>query len=264
VAALTEQQYRDPGDLPDLDWIDPELLDVDEAYQRRADQARIDKMVEWFDWRSFGALVVAPRDDGRYSVVDGQHRALAAKAHPLIELVPCVIIKATGAPAEAAAFIGLNKDRKAISALDGFWASIAAGEHDAERIKEMAERAGLKVLRYPASRGEYEPAETVATSAIAALMAKHGDRKTIAILEQLAKGRLAPVTSQHIKAAELLLTDAEFEDIDPETLWVAIDGSRATIDADAREFAATHRVPVWKAVASTWFRKARKRRRIAA
>lgn len=261
---MTEGQFRNPGEVPDIDWLDPELLDVDEAYQRRADQARIDKMVEWFDWRSFGALVVAPRDGGRYAVVDGQHRALAAKAHPMVRLVPCVIIRAAGTPEEASAFIGLNKDRRAISALDGFWASIAAGEHDAVRIKEMAGRAGIEILRHPASRAEYGPAQTVAAGAIGALLAKHGDRKTLAILEQLAKGRLAPVTSQHLRAAELLLSDAEFEEIDPETLWLAIDGSRATIDADAREFAATHRVPVWRAIASTWFRKARKRRRAAA
>ncbi len=258
-----EVQFRDPGEVPVLDWIDKTLIDVDPTYQRELDEARVQRIVEWFDWRSFGALVLTRGQGGRYNTPDGQHRIEAAKRHPLVTVVPAVIVEAEGTAAEAEVFVGINKDRRNVSALQLFWAQIAAGDHDAKRVADIAARAGAKLCRYPASKGDYHDGETIAVGAIDALVKKWGDRRSIAIIEQLVKGKLAPITSQHLRAAEALLTDTEFEDMDPEMLWMAVDACRLTLDADAKAFAQTHRVPVWKAMASTWFRKARKRRRAA-
>jgi hypothetical protein len=255
--------YRDPGEPPVLDWIEKDLITVDPTYQRELDEARVQRMLEWFTWSSFGAIVVA-KVEGGYHVTDGQHRLEAAKRHPAITVVPAVIIETDGTAGEAENFVAINKDRRNVSSLQLFWAQHAAGDADALAVIMVAERAGLTVLRYPASKGDYHDGETIAVGGISALRKEWGDRRAAVVLEQLAKGKLAPVTSQHMKAAELLLTDAEFDEVDADMLWLAIDGARLTLDADAKAFAATHRVPMYRAMASTWFKKARKRRKAAA
>jgi len=258
-----DTMFRDPGEVPVLDWVDKHLIDVDPTYQRELDEARVQRMVEWFDWRSFGALVLTRAEGGRFNTPDGQHRLAAALRHPKVTVVPAVIVEAEGTAAEAEVFVGINKDRRNVTALQLFWAQIAAGDHDAGRVVDIAKRAGAAVCRYPASKGEYSASDTIAVGIIDALIKKWGDRRTIGIIEQLVKGKLAPITSQHLRAAEALLTDNEFEDLDPEMLWVAVDACRLTLEADAKAFAQTHRVPAWKAMASTWFRRARKRRKAA-
>lgn len=261
---MNEQiSFRDPGEPPVLDWLDKQAIDVDPTYQRELDEARVERMLTWFDWKAFGALVVSKVDSGRYHVTDGQHRLEAAKRHPGVSVVPAVIIEAGGTVGEAENFVSINRDRRNVSSLQLFWAQCAAGDVEALAVTDVATKAGLSVQRYPASKGEYHPGDTIAVSAISSLIKAQGDRRTVEILTQLAKGKLAPVTSQHMKAAELLLSDPEFDEIDSDMLWVAIDACRLTLDADAKAFSATHRVPMYRAMASTWFKKARKRRKAA-
>jgi hypothetical protein len=257
------KMFRDPGDVPVLDWIDKTLIDVDPTYQRELDEARVSRMLEWFEWKAFGAIVVSRVEGGRYHAIDGQHRLEAARRHPAVKDVPAVIIEAKGTASEAENFVAINKDRRNVSALQLFWAQHAAGDVDAKTVIDLAGRAGLTVCRYPQSRGDYHDGDTISVGGISALIKQWGDRRAVQMLGQLAKGKVAPVATQHIKAAELLLTDVEFEDVDPDMLWLAVDGCRLTIDADAKAFAQTHRVPIYRAIASTWFRKARKRRKAA-
>jgi hypothetical protein len=53
-------EFRDPGELPVLDWLDKTLIDIDRTYQRGLDEKRVQRILEWFAWDSFGAIVVAP------------------------------------------------------------------------------------------------------------------------------------------------------------------------------------------------------------
>lgn len=71
--------------------------------------------------------------------------------------------------------------------------------------------------------------------------------------------------AHQIKAAELLLTDEEFcNSITADDLAVAIDEQQPmSVDDEAKAFAKTHRLPVWRALASVWFRKCKKSRKPA-
>lgn len=89
-----ETIYRDPGEPPVLDWIDVSLIDIDPAYQRGLDEARVQRILGWFTWDAFGAIVIAPADEGRYHCTDGQHRLAAARRHPAVSVVPAIIISA--------------------------------------------------------------------------------------------------------------------------------------------------------------------------
>ncbi len=43
---MTEQTYRDPGEVPVIDWLDKTLIDIDPTYQRSLDEARVQKIVD--------------------------------------------------------------------------------------------------------------------------------------------------------------------------------------------------------------------------
>ena len=255
------ENYRDPGEVPVLDWIDKTLIDIDPDYQRGLDDGRVSRIVEWFDWSSFGAIVVAPvPDTGRYHCTDGQHRLAAAKLHPAVDVVPAVIIPVSGKVAEASNFIAINRDRRNSTALDRYWAELAAEDPEAVTIKQVCERAGVSIQRYPAL--DYKPGQTVAVSAIRAVVDKWGAMRGREILQVLAKAELMPIKGEQIRAAEILLTDDEFRhDVEPEALSDAISDNAEEFGMEAKAFAKTHRLPAAKAFASVWFRRCKKRRK---
>lgn len=260
----TDLIFRDPGALPDLDWIDKNLIDVDPTYQRGLDENRVLKILDWFTWKSFGALTLAKAENGRYHAIDGQHRLEAAKRHPNVSLLPCTIIEADGTIGEAETFVTVNANRKNVSQLEMYWAELAAGDEDAQTIAQVCERAGVKVLRYPGSNAQYKPGETIAVASLRSLLDKNSALRARQILEVLANAKLEPITGLQIKACEALMTDPEYRDqIEPEAISDAIRGNALGLDDEAAVFAATHRMPKWKALVSVWFRKTRKKRKVA-
>jgi hypothetical protein len=121
------------------------------------------------------------------------------------------------------------------------------------------------VLTSPPSRAEYQPRETVAINALRQLIDKRGAMKARMVLEVLANAGLAPITANHIRAADLLMTDAEYAgSFEPADLTREIETSGKTADHEAKIFSVAHKVPVWKALAITWFKKTRKKRKAAA
>jgi ParB-like chromosome segregation protein Spo0J len=76
-------------------------------------------------------LAVSRRPDGALTIVDGQHRASAAKLRGDIPHLPCVITSYANTGDEAAAFVALNQMRRPLSALDLFKAAVAAEDKEA-------------------------------------------------------------------------------------------------------------------------------------
>lgn len=261
---MTEENFRDPGEVPAIDWIDKTLIDVDGAYQRGLDEARVQKIVDWFAWDSFGAIVVAPAEGGRYHAIDGQHRLEAAKRHPKVTVLPAVVITGRGIVAEAETFVNVNGARKNVSALEMHWAALAAEDPEALTVKQVTERAGVKLMRYPGHNAKYAVNETVAIGAIRNLIDQRGAMRARQALEVLVAANLAPITGMQIKGVDLLLTDPEFADqIEPDSITEAIRGHAVGMETEANAFAATHRLPKAKAFASVWFRRCRKKRKAA-
>lgn len=261
---MTDTEFRDPGEVPALDWLDKTLIDIDVTYQRGLDEARVQKIVDWFTWDNFGAIVVAPAPDGRYHAIDGQHRLEAAKRHPKVSVVPAVIITTSGTAAEAETFVNVNGARKNVSGLEMYWAELAAGDPEAATVKQVAERAGVKLLRYPGSNARYSPGETVAIAALRGLIDRHGAMRAREVLQLLVAASVAPITAMQIKAAETMVFDPEFADqVEHDAMADALRANAHMFEAEANAFAATHRMAKVKAYASVWFKKCRKKRKAA-
>lgn len=254
---------------PIFESVDPTTLFVDGSYQRDVGERgirQIRRIVEGWDWSKFRAPVCAyaELEDGAavLFVLDGQHTAIAAASHPKIERIPVQIVEAADVAAQASAFIGQNVDRLGVTKLQLHQAALVAGDEDALDIQQVCDRAGVRMLL--TNNGSYEPGDTVAIVAISALVKKHTAMKARQILEVLAKAKLAPIGTPQIKAVELLMTDPDYCDqFEPEDLTREIETAGKTAEHDAKLFSVARKVPLWKALAITWFKRTKKRRQPA-
>lgn len=162
---------------PIFENIDPATLHVDGAYQRDVSERgvrQIRQMIECWEWSKFQPPVCtyAENNDGQtiLKVLDGQHTAIAAASHPRIITIPVMIVEAADLEAQAKAFIGQNTDRLQVTKLQLHQAALIAGDEDALDIQQVCERAGVRLLL--ANNGKYEAGDTVAISAVSAVVKK--------------------------------------------------------------------------------------------
>lgn len=251
---------------PIFEYVDPRSLYVDATYQRDVSERglrQIRKIVEAFDWRRFSppTCVYAEDENGKTVLVtiDGQHRAISAASNPNIKTIPVMIVEAKETSDQARTFVGVNVDRLAVTNLALHRAALAAGDEEALAIQRVVDKADVRLM--PSANVRYEPGDITAIVAVSAIVKKHGESKSFDILCVLANADLAPIATAHVKAAELLMTGQEYRDqFEPEDLTATIVATKATIDGEAKLFAAEFKKPLWRAMAALWFRKVRKRR----
>jgi|SRR5579862_2848701 hypothetical protein len=249
------------GGRPTFEWVEPTLLLVDESYQRDLSARSIRlirKIVAHWDWRRFKPPVVAPVETG-LEVIDGQHTAIAAATHPEIDQIPVMIVKADERVLRAAAFIGHNRDRIAITPMQMHVAAVTAGSEDALTVEQVCRKAGIILLKAPPGDGEYNSGETLAVSSITKLIDRRGAMRARQILQVLAEAECAPVSAAGIRAVEMLLLDADFAGkiSSAELSQILRDLGPAAV-SEAKLFAATHRIPLWRALGTVIFRRRRK------
>jgi hypothetical protein len=140
------------GSPPTLEFRPVGELQIDPVYQRSIDtgpsQTLIRRIAMFWDWGLCQPLAVSRRPDGVLTIVDGQHRAAAAKLRGDIPHLPCVITSYANAGDEAAAFVALNQMRRPLSALDLFKAALAAEDAEATSIMRAMSDAGLTLAKH--------------------------------------------------------------------------------------------------------------------
>jgi hypothetical protein len=243
----------------------PATLFVDPLYQRSIGERglkQIRRIIEAWDWNKFKPPACSysiHQGQTVLKVFDGQHTAIAAASHPAIKEIPVMIHEAKETAQQAAAFVGQNTNRLAVTALQLHQAALVAGDEDALTVAQVCERAGVRILRF--STKNFSPGDTVAIQAINSLVDKRGAMKARIILEVLVKAGMAPIVAPQIRAVETLLTDPEYSsDVTPENITAAITGSWL-IDSDAaKQLQIAHKWPFWKALAIHWFRNTKKNR----
>jgi hypothetical protein len=165
-----------PGKKPKLAWVAIDKLVVDDAFQREVgDRGRknIKKIASEFRWTRFEPVVVAPASNGRYSVINGQHRATGAKLRGELE-IPCAIVDADQVE-QAAAFAAINGDVTAMTSLQLFHASLISKSPQSKALQAVCDQAKVKVCRYPVPANAMKKGETLAIGALQACLKAFGD-----------------------------------------------------------------------------------------
>lgn len=118
----------DAGERPELLWVPVRDLRVDAGYQR----ALLDKgrrlaraIALGWDWNLVGVLTVAEIGGGRFEVIDGQHRAVAALARGDIHHLPALRARCATVADRARTFAALNTVRVAVTATQRLRAGLA-------------------------------------------------------------------------------------------------------------------------------------------
>ena len=182
LSPITEIEFTSPPAMPkdigtpgELRWIETDQLVIDHSYQRpilKAGENNIRRIIENFNWALFAPLVVAPRENGQFAIIDGQHKATAAKARGLKKL-PCLVIKADYA-LQAKAFSVINGHVTRLDTLLVFRARIAAGDAAAVAINNAARRAGAIIAPYPKPATIKKVNETLAVGSIENIFQRFG------------------------------------------------------------------------------------------
>lgn len=121
-------------------------LTIDPLVQRRegVDIRRVDKMAERFNPLALGTITVWQRDDGRLVVLDGMHRAAAARQSGYGGLIDAIVIDGITIADAAELFLLLN-NTKTPSAITKFLVRVVSGEKDAMAMSDIIEAHGWRV-----------------------------------------------------------------------------------------------------------------------
>lgn len=139
-----------PADEPEdksFEWreLQTSKLKVPLIYQRDLDEPFVKRLVtEWRGWRCEALLVAFI--DGQYYVVDGQHRLVAMRQLG-IKTAMCRILYGFSTEEQAVEFIALQRDRRAMSALDLYRASIVACDSTTLSVEELLDKHGFQVSK---------------------------------------------------------------------------------------------------------------------
>ena len=132
-------------------------------------------------------------------------------------------------------------------------------------IHQVCKRAGVTILKQPPGAGSFKVGETLAVGTISSLVYRRGALKSRQILEVITAAKIAPLPAALIKAVEELMSNADYSaQVDPGDITTMIRADLAAAEAEAKIFAATHNVPLWKALTSVMFRRVKRGRRRAA
>lgn len=183
-------RYSPPiGSQPSIEWIHLNRLSIDGVYQRSTDNEASRRLIvsiaAQFDWRLCGPLVVSRRTDDTLTIIDGQHRWMAASKRDDIPQLPCCVFRYESIEEEARMFILANRARKPMNRLDDYFAALAAADEDALEIQQLVMDAGLRVSRNTSSAA-WAPGEIAFTAAIATSVRKFGSTTTSAALTNIA------------------------------------------------------------------------------
>ncbi|WP_025036114.1 DUF6551 family protein [Bradyrhizobium sp. DOA9] len=241
------------GKKPELKWVAPTDLFVDETYQRDLTDRSfrlIERIYRGFAWNRVKPPI-AVDDGGKYHLIDGQHTAIAAASLGITEL-PCFVVEAVAQDERARAFVGHNTDRIAVSPIAIYNALRASGDPDALDVERVCKRAGVTIREYT-NTSTIHVGDTKAVTIIRNMIRKRGVIKSRQILECLVKGEMAPIAAGAITAVENILADRPQVDLEALARIIRMDGEAGF--AKARAKASGDRTPLWRVLQARWQRR---------
>lgn len=135
-----------------LRWIPLRRLVVSDNAQRELKQYRVDHLVANFDHEQLGTPVVNERA-GRFFIIDGQHRAAAAReVYGEDHQIQCWTYAGLTEEEEAEKFLQLN-DNLTVGAMDKYRVSVEAGRDIETDIDRIVRACGLAVTHQKVEGG---------------------------------------------------------------------------------------------------------------
>lgn len=219
---VSTEERKTPADQPApmLDWIRIDRMVIDETYQRdlgRNNWMAIRKIAADFHWSRFSPVLLAPVADGRFAIIDGQHRTHAA-AICGFETVPAMIVPIDKSE-QANAFAWVNSAVTKITPHHIYKAALAAREPWAVSAHDTVEAAGCKLMTYHPTSSKQAPRHVFCIGLIRDLV-QGGHAKALgtglrAIAEYDNEGQVALYSDQVLRPWIFALTESpDFLDLD--------------------------------------------------
>lgn len=119
--------------------------------QRTFNEKHAEKIQNEFDPDLFGVLqVTLPDGRGRHHIVDGQHRAEAARrAWGNDQRVPCQVLDASDPVRAAQLFYKQNSQRRGVTAIDKFLVQVTGKSEPHVAVNAIVEELGYKIANGP-------------------------------------------------------------------------------------------------------------------
>lgn len=155
-----------PGAAAQLQWVEIACLRIDDRYQRPIGQRgkmQVRRIAERFRWSRFAPIVVAPIEGGLYAVIDGQHRAHAAKLRG-VKSVPCMVVTVDTAE-QAEAFVEINTRQLAVVGAVLHKSRVISGDAKAGEIQRICDAAGARIVT-PRAQSELKRGDTFAAATL--------------------------------------------------------------------------------------------------
>jgi hypothetical protein len=128
----------------ELLYLRPTDLDVDPDAQREYRPSDAKRIADGYDPEKLGFFEVSKRD-GRYYVVDGQHRRGALLLLEKDDPVPCVVTIGVDQAHDAKKFVARNIDNRRATGIDGYRVKLTAGDPETVEVQKVLDAFDLKV-----------------------------------------------------------------------------------------------------------------------
>ena len=167
-------------EAPQLKWLRISDLVIDPRYQRTIDKRganNIAAIAQDFSWGRFSPVLCSPVSNTKYAIIDGQHRTHAARACG-IEKVPAMVVNLTDEE-QATAFVWVNASITAVTPLQIYKSSLAAGLPWAKECRDLVEETGCALMTTQYSAKAKMPKQVFCVGAVRKIVDR-GDADTLA------------------------------------------------------------------------------------
>ena len=131
--------------------LDKEKLIVDKTYQRDiVSDRKVLQFARSWSWIACGSINVALRD-GKYYVIDGQHRKEAAMRRTDITELPCMVYETKNMREEAEGFKKIQETRTNLYSYDKFKLLVVLGDASALLVESLVENSSRKLSNQTAN-----------------------------------------------------------------------------------------------------------------
>jgi len=196
-------------------------LFADPTYQRDLDITRVERMSTEYDRTLLGVLEVSARADGRYAIIDGQHRwAVVQRISGTEEHLACQVHTGLTQEDEARLFLEIDTGRRNLTWWDRWRARRGKGDPSVLAIDEVLKRHQLQVNPAP------EDGNIRATKALETIVDDLGDLQlldSVLIVLTSAFGRTFDAFDGGImQGVALVLSHYDADELDTDRLVVQL------------------------------------------